>query len=75
MREAIAAAKLMRGMTREQVLMSVGYPVSSENPHMDANVWRFWLSSFAEFQVVFGPDNRVKEITTDAQTRNLVVLD
>jgi hypothetical protein len=38
-------------------------------------VWRFWLSSFAEFQVVFGADDRVKEITTDAQTRNLVVMD
>jgi len=74
-RKAIETARLMPGMTREQVLMSVGYPVSSENPHLDANVWRFWLSSFAEFQVVFGPDNRVREITTDAQTRNLVVME
>ena len=50
-------------------------PVSSENPHLDAKVWRFWLSSFAEFQVVFGDDDRVREITTDQQTRNLVVMD
>jgi hypothetical protein len=61
-------------MTREQVLMAVGYPVSSENPNLDAKVWRFWLNSFAEFQVVFDGD-RVKEITTDPQTRNLVVMD
>ena len=72
--KAIETARLVPGMTREQVLMSVGYPVSSENPHLDADVWRFWLSSFAEFQVLFGADNRVKEITTDAQTRNVVVL-
>jgi outer membrane protein assembly factor BamE (lipoprotein component of BamABCDE complex) len=65
----------MPGMTREQVLMAVGYPVTSENPHLDARVWRFWLSSFAEFQVVVGADGRVKEITTDPQTRNLVVMD
>jgi hypothetical protein len=57
------------------VLMAVGYPVSSENPHLDAKVWRFWLGSFAEFQVVFGADDRVKDITTDAQTRNRVVMD
>jgi hypothetical protein len=33
------------------------------------------LSSFAEFQVVFNADGRVKEITTDPQTRNLVVME
>lgn len=74
-RKAIESARVVPGMTREQVTMAVGYPVSSENPQLDAKIWRFWLSSFAEFQVVFGGDDRVKEITTDAQTRNLVVMD
>ena len=74
-RQAIETSRLVPGMTREQVIMAVGYPVSSENPHLDAKTWRFWLSSFAEFQVVFGPDQRVREITTDPQTRNLVVMD
>jgi hypothetical protein len=74
-RKAIETGRLVPGMTREQVVMSVGYPVSSENPHMDASIWRFWRSSFAEFQVVFGQDNRVREITTDAQTRNMVVME
>lgn len=74
-REAIKSAHLMPGMTREQVFMSVGYPVSSENPNLDAKVLRFWLSSFSEFQVVFDKQNRVKEITTDPQTRNLVVME
>jgi hypothetical protein len=74
-REAIGRAQLVPGMTREQVLMSVGYPVSSENPHLDSKVWRFWLSSFSEFQVVFDDNGRVKEIATDPQTRNLVVMD
>lgn len=74
-RKAIESARLVPGMTREQVTMAVGWPVSSENPHLDTKVWRYWLSSFAEFQVVFGADDRVKEITTDPQTRNLVVMD
>jgi hypothetical protein len=74
-RKAIESAQVMPGMTREQVLMAVGYPVSSENPRLDARVWRFWLGSFAEFQLVFGADDRVKEITTDARTRNLVVME
>ncbi|GIZ50654.1 hypothetical protein [Noviherbaspirillum aridicola] len=74
-REAIKSARLLPGMTREQVLMSVGYPVSSENADLNAKVWRFWLSSFAEFQVVFDGKDRVKEVVTDAQTRNLIMAD
>jgi len=49
--QAIAAAKLVNGMTKEQVLMSIGYPILSENPALDAPVWRYWLTSFEEFQV------------------------
>ncbi len=74
MREAIQSQRLMPGMTREQVLQSVGYPISSENPNLDARTWRMWLSSFAEFQVIFDERGRVKEVTTDPQTRNLVVM-
>lgn len=70
---AVKAAKVMVGMTKDQVIMSVAYPMTSENPSLDAPVWRYWLSSFAEFQVVWDDKGRVKEITTDPQTRNLVV--
>jgi hypothetical protein len=72
-REAIQNAKVMPGMTREQVFMAVGYPVSSENPSLDAKVLRFWLDSFNEFQLIFDQSGRVKEITADSQTRNLIV--
>lgn len=68
-RDAITSGRIMKGMTREQVLMAVGYPVTSENAHLDAKVWRMWLSSFAEFQVVWGDDGRVSEIVTDPATR------
>lgn len=75
-REAIKTARIRPGMTREQVVMSVGYPISSENPSLDAKVWRFWLSSFAEFQVIFDDNGRVKEISTfDPHTRSVVVMD
>ena len=52
--------------------MSLGYPISSENPDLDAELWRYWMSSFAEFQVQFDGSGRVREITTDPNTRNLV---
>ena len=74
-RDAIKSARITKGMTREQVLMAVGYPISSENPNLDAPVWRTWLGSFSEFQVLFDGTGRVRAVETDPQTRNLVVMD
>lgn len=73
--EAIKSMRVSKGMTKEQVLMSVGYPITSENPTLDSPVWRYWLSSFAPFTVMWDGQGRVKEIETDPQTRPLVVQD
>jgi hypothetical protein len=73
-RKAIENAQVTPGMTREQVFMSLGYPISSENPKLDARLLRYWRSSFAEFQLIFDGD-RLKQIDTDPQTRNLVVAE
>jgi hypothetical protein len=74
-RDAIASARLMKGMTREQVLMSVGYPVSSENPHLDDKTWKFWLGSFDEFDVKFDDDNRVIEVEGTADIKAKVLME
>lgn len=74
-REAIQSAMVARGMTREQVLMAVGYPVASENPQLDAPVWRYWISSFAEYQVLFDDAGRVREVVADPTTKRIVSVD
>jgi hypothetical protein len=73
--EAIRSSRVSRGMTREQVLMALGYPISSENPHLDAPVWKYWLWTFSPFDVHFGPDGRVTDVQTDPETRQRVVKD
>jgi hypothetical protein len=73
--DAIASARLTKGMTREQVLMSVGYPISSENHSLDAKVWHFWLSSFQEFRTKFDDNNLLSEVEADADTRSKVWLE
>lgn len=74
-REAIQSSRVMRGMTREQVLMALGYPISSETPHLDARLWKYWLWTFSPFDVHFGADGRVTDIQTDPETRAKVVKD
>ncbi len=68
-REAIASSRVMRGMTREQVLMALSYPIASETPHLDLRVWKYWLWSFSPFEIHFGNDGRVTHVRTDPQTR------
>ena len=75
LRESIQAGRIARGMTREQVLMSIGYPISSENPRLDATTWRYWVSSFAEFQVVYDDAGRVKEVFADPMLKRIVWAD
>jgi len=70
---AIRQGRIAPGMTREQVIISVGYPLTSENASLDAPVWRMWVSSFGEYHIVWDASGKVKEIAGDPLTRNLVV--
>ena len=72
--DAIASARIVVGMTREQVMMSVGVPVSSENHNLDDKTWRFWISSFAEFHVIFDDSGHVIEVTGDGDAKSKVLM-
>mgnify|MGYP000906393207 CR=1 len=45
-RAAIEAGKLLRGMTKEQVIMALGYPVSSETKSLDAPKWKYYWDRY-----------------------------
>jgi hypothetical protein len=74
-RRAIESARVTKGMTKEQVLIAVGYPVSSENPNLDVPVWRYWLWSFSPFTVYFDESGKVSKVDADADTRPKVYLE
>ena len=42
--------------------MALGYPVTSENPSLEAARWTYWQSSFTEYRVEFGADGRVADV-------------
>jgi hypothetical protein len=74
-RQAVRSQRVTRGMTREQVSMSLGWPVASENPNLASRTWRFWLGSFEEFHVRFDAKGRVSAFEGDPQVLRRVVLD
>lgn len=55
-REAIKAGKLVKGMTREQVIMAVGYPQTSDKLPLDGPHWRYWWSGFSPYYVYWSRD-------------------
>ena len=65
-RKAIEAGKLLRGMTREQVVMAVGHPQSNENPDLNAPYWRYWWSSFGPYYVYWNK-GKVSRIDGDSE--------
>jgi hypothetical protein len=50
-RAAILSGRLAKGMTREQVIMAMGYPQANDKKGMDAPSWRYWWSSFVPYYV------------------------
>lgn len=64
-REAVRSGQLLPGMTREQVLMSVGYPVADTTPDLDSPDWKFWATSELEYRVGFDAAGRVVSIEGD----------
>lgn len=73
--DAIGTARLTKGMTREQVIMAVGYPVSDENPSLESKTWRYWLNSWGEFDAIFDDSGRLIKIEAEADIRRLVVVE
>jgi len=70
---AIKEGRVMIGMTREQVVTSIGYPLTSETPSLESPLWRHWVTSFEEYQLSWGADGRVKEVIADAPILTRVV--
>lgn len=67
-RAAIVKGQLMKGMTKEQVIMSVGHPQTNENPHLDGPYWRFWWSSFGPYYVYWTKGGTVSKIDGHSDT-------
>lgn len=67
-RNAIAKGQLMKGMTKEQVVISVGHPQTNENPKLDGSYWRYWWSSFGPYYVYWTKGSTVSKIDGHSET-------
>ncbi|MFW6085832.1 MAG: hypothetical protein ACODAG_01395 [Myxococcota bacterium] len=59
--EGIEQARVMEGMSKQAVILAIGYPPSHETPSLDHDVWKYWKNKFDTFLVHF-QDGRVVRI-------------
>ena len=52
-RELIEAGQVEKGMTRDQVLMSLGYPPAHRTPSLESPQWTYWQNRWQSFVVDF----------------------
>ena len=73
-KDAIYEGKVVSGMTREQVIASVGYPQTNENVTLDQPVWRMWRASGDEYQLHFKQDGHLGQITGEEKVTSLIIF-
>jgi hypothetical protein len=71
--DAIRAGKVLPGMSKEQVVIAVGFPARHETPSVDGSEWKLWHTSRIPYTVRFDERGRVKEIEIDPEQRAKVV--
>lgn len=71
--DAIRAGRVMPAMTTEQLIVSLGYPMTSDTASLDAPVWNDWVESFDPHEIVWGPDGRVQAIRGEPAVRARVI--
>jgi hypothetical protein len=60
--EAIRDSRVENGMTKEQVLFSLGYPPTHETSSTQSLIWKYWRNRFATFIVRFDANDKVSSL-------------
>jgi hypothetical protein len=61
-RAAIKDGRVIEGMTRDQVILAVGYPPTHKTPSLDSRVWNLWASRAGRYEVHFSGKGTVEKI-------------
>ncbi|HVG05720.1 MAG TPA: hypothetical protein VM937_12355 [Burkholderiaceae bacterium] len=70
---AIRAGKVMPGMTREQVIMSLGPPRTDRTASIDLLQWTYWTTARDEFVVLWDTQHRVRAVDGATRVTRLVL--
>jgi outer membrane protein assembly factor BamE (lipoprotein component of BamABCDE complex) len=72
---AIADGRLIRGMTREQTLMSLGYPTADDVANLSSRTWLYWITDHVQYRVNFDGNDLVADIENVPDARSQILME
>ncbi len=60
--DAIRDGRVEKGMTREQVILSLGYPATHRTPSTAAPEWTYWYNRWVTYKVAFDDTGKVANV-------------
>ena len=57
--EGIKTGKATLGMSKQGVMIALGYPAKSKTPSPESDTWVYWKGRFNMLTVTFGKDGKV----------------
>jgi hypothetical protein len=73
-RQSIEAQRVMPGMNRRQVMMSLGWPTADSTSNLRDPIWHYTASTGSRYKVIFNEAWLVKAVDADANTKAAVLL-
>jgi hypothetical protein len=74
-RNAIRAGRVFPGMTREQVLFSLGRPRVDFNPSLEVAEWKYQIPDQGDIYVLYDQDGLLKSIDASCSARALLMYE
>ncbi len=60
--KAVRRGTVNPGMTRDAVILAIGYPPEHVTPSLDSDRWTYWANRFNRFIVIFDENGVVEEV-------------
>jgi len=62
-RDMVRMGVVVAGMSKEAVVLSIGYPPLRDTPTLERPVWKYWSSRLRYFLVEFDDSGKVEKVT------------
>ena len=56
-----------KGMSKQALVLAIGYPLRRDTPSLDDVVWRYWVSRFSSFTVHFDGSGVVDQVVYEGE--------
>ena len=62
-------------MTREQTLMSLGYPTADDVANLSSREWLYWITDHVQYRVNFDGNDLVADVENVPDARSQILIE